>query len=122
MQEHGKHHRHHEDERECGRGHFEGHHHPRHGEECGREERVERHHHYRHDGGCGCGHHGEQTEHHHGEWHCGCGCGSWDSRMTFRRRFQTREERVAWLREYLKDLQAEAQAVEERIVELSAAG
>ncbi len=41
--------------------------------------------------------------------------------MRFGRRFPTREERIAWLEEYLKELQAEAKAVEERIAELKAA-
>lgn len=30
----------------------------------------------------------------------------------------TKEERIAWLEEYLKNLQAEAKAVEEQIAEL----
>jgi len=38
----------------------------------------------------------------------------------FRRRFPTREERIAWLEEYLQELQAEAQAVEERIAKMKA--
>jgi hypothetical protein len=46
---------------------------------------------------------------------------AWGSGFTFRRRFPTREERIAWLEQYLKDLQAEAKAVEERIAELRAA-
>jgi len=41
--------------------------------------------------------------------------------MRFRRHFPTREERIAWLEEYLKELRAEAKAVEERIAELKAA-
>ena len=120
MHEHGEHHRQHEHEGECGCGHHGGHAH--HGPEGGRwdAERGERHHHYGPEGGCGCGRHG--GPHHHGGGECGCGRGGWESGTTFRRRFQTREERVAQLREYLKDLQAEAQAVEERIAELSAAG
>jgi hypothetical protein len=32
----------------------------------------------------------------------------------------SREERIAWLEQYLKDLQAEAKAVEERIAEMKA--
>jgi hypothetical protein len=39
----------------------------------------------------------------------------------FRRRFSTREERIAGLEAYLKDLRAEAQAVEERIQAMKAA-
>jgi hypothetical protein len=42
--------------------------------------------------------------------------------MRFHRRFPTREERIAWLEEYLKDLQAEVKAVEEHLAELKAAG
>ncbi len=38
----------------------------------------------------------------------------------FHRRFATREERIARLEEYLKELQAEVQAVQERIAELKA--
>ena len=65
-----------------------------------------------------CGHGG-----HHG-YASGCCCDSAasGSGFPFRRRFPTREERIAWLEEYLKDLQAEAQAVEERIAEMKAAG
>jgi hypothetical protein len=40
----------------------------------------------------------------------------------FRRRFHTREERVARLEEYLRDLKAEAKAVEEQIAELKTVG
>jgi len=49
------------------------------------------------------------------------GFGPWQPGFTFRRRFPTREERIAWLEQYLKELQAEAKAVEERIAELKAA-
>lgn len=57
--------------------------------------------------GCGCGCHGG---HRHGG-SCGCGGGQ----THFGRRFWTKEEKVAWLEQYLADLQAEAQAVEEHI-------
>ena len=40
----------------------------------------------------------------------------------FRRRFSTREERIARLEDYLSELRLEAQAVEERLAELRAAG
>lgn len=43
------------------------------------------------------------------------------SRATFRRRFFTREERVSGLEQYLHDLRAEAQAVEEKLARLTAA-
>ncbi len=39
----------------------------------------------------------------------------------FRRRFSTREERMARLEGYLSELRLEAQAVEERLAELRAA-
>jgi hypothetical protein len=64
-----------------------------------------------------CGPGGYHGHHGHGG---GCCCGPmvWGPGYSFRRRFPTREERIAWLEEYLKDLQAEAKAVEERIAEL----
>ncbi|MBE3599076.1 MAG: hypothetical protein IMX02_09910 [Limnochordaceae bacterium] len=47
----------------------------------------------------------------------GWGCGG--PRGTgFRRRFISRQERLEWLREYLRQLRLEAQAVEEAIREL----
>jgi len=36
----------------------------------------------------------------------------------FKRRYLTREEKIARLEEYLKELQSEAKAVEERLAEL----
>ena len=58
--------------------------------------------------------------------HCCC-CGqrgfpgmAWRPPMHFHRRFSTREERIAQLEEYLKALQAEAKAVEERLAEMKA--
>ena len=62
--------------------------------------------------------HGEHHEQHGRECHCGCG----GEGHGFHRRFATREERIAGLQEYLEDLRAEAQAVEEHIAELKAAG
>ncbi len=38
----------------------------------------------------------------------------------FARHFSTREERITRLEEYLKDLQAEAKAVEERLAQMRA--
>ena len=60
---------------------------------------------------------------HHGGWHrghrhgdsCGCGCGG---HFRFGPRFWTREEKIAWLEQYLEGLQEETQAVEERIAKL----
>lgn len=65
----------------------------------------------------------EHGEHHghpsHGGWCCR-GPAAWGPGFLFWRCFLTREERIAWLEEYLKDLRAEAKAVEERIAELKA--
>ena len=69
-------------------------------------------------GGCGCGHHAHhavgQAGHHGGGCCCGHGYGM--------RRFPTREEVLAELDDYLKQLQAEVKGVEERIAELKKAG
>lgn len=69
---------------------------------------------------CGCGghgHHGMYGEgHHHGG--CGCGCHQHHGGTGFHRRFIPREEIIARLEEYLKQLQAEAKGVEERLAEL----
>ena len=43
------------------------------------------------------------------------------ARAAFRRRFFSREERIAGLEQYLNDLRAEAQAVEEKLARLTAA-
>ena len=69
---------------------------------------------------CGCGGHGHHGmyggRHHHGG--CRCGCHQQHEGMGFRRHFIPREEIIARLEEYLKQLQAEAKGVEERIAEL----
>lgn len=66
-----------------------------------------------------CGYCGPVQAHHYGHVGC-CGGGSPGSGhgMQFSRRFATSEERITRLAGYLKDLQAEAQAVEERLAEL----
>ena len=67
-----------------------------------------------HTSECGCGHpvhHAPQSMGHH-SWGCCCAPGH-----PFRR-FPTKEEVVAQLEEYLKNLQAEAKGVEEHIAEL----
>ena len=64
-------------------------------------------HHGRHGFGCGREHFGPGMGFGHG--------------MHFRRRFLTREERIARLEEYLKVLQAEVKGVEEAIAEMKAA-
>ena len=85
-------------------------HHHRHGGECHHGGHGE---HQGHGGECRHGGHGEHRRH-GGE--CGCGCEG----APFRRHFITREEQIAWLEQYLKELQAEAKGVEERIAELKA--
>jgi hypothetical protein len=70
-----------------------------------------------------CCEHGE----HRGGYGYSCCCGEggfagFGPSMRFGRRFPTRAERITWLEEYLKTLQAEAKAVEERIAEMKAAG
>ena len=107
---------------ECGCGHHRGH-------QCG----CGRHHH----GGCACGGHEDNCtcesdkgrdcgcdeghgsdrergchEHHHGEEH--------GPRAGFQRRYMTKEEEIAHLEPYLRDLQAEVKAVEERLAALRA--
>ena len=85
-----------------------------------------------HHGECDC-HGGSHGEHHeecgcdcncHAEQECECGCheGSESTEIHFERRFATRAERIAQLEAYLKDLQTEAKAVEERIAEMTAVG
>ena len=65
-----------------------------------------------HTSECGCGHHG-----HHGHGragHLGSCCHGPGQLM---RRFPTRQEVLAELEEYLKQLQAEVKGVEEQIAE-----
>ena len=81
------------------------------------------HHGHRHGGDCSYGHGEHHGYHHHGgdrSGECRCGCGASEPGMGFRRRFQTREEQISGLEEYLRGLQAEATAVEERIAQLRA--
>jgi hypothetical protein len=62
--------------------------------------------------GCGC----EGQRHHGGgEASHGCGCGH---PFGFRRLFPTKEDEAAALEQYLKDLEAEAKGVRERLTEL----
>jgi len=76
------------------------------GQECGPWECGERHafHPHHHAGACCCAPHRDP----------------WGRERAFSRRFATREERIAWLEQYLRELRAEAQAVEERIAEMKA--
>jgi hypothetical protein len=62
---------------------------------------------------CGHGRHGGgHWGHHHGS-SCDCGCSS-----RFGPRFWTKDEKIAWLEQYLEGLQEEAKAAEERIAAL----
>ena len=75
-----------------------------------------------HNEDCGCGGHG-----HHGMYRgrhggCSCGCHQHHGGIPFPRRFVSREEVINNLEEYLKQLQAEANGVEERIAELKKKG
>ena len=86
----------------------------------------------RHHGGeCGCGHHGgvghhemecgcagEGHGHYHGH-HGSCGCGGVGG--GFHRRFRGRQELIAELETYLKELEAEAQGVRETLTDLKGA-
>jgi hypothetical protein len=73
---------------------------------------------------CGCG--GHEHYDHHGrdmnpEWRhagCTCGCHQRHEGMGFHRRFISQDEVINQLEEYLKQLQAEAKGVEEKIAEL----
>jgi hypothetical protein len=60
-------------------------------------------------------HHGCECKGRHHRGSCDC-----DNRSHFKRRFLTREEKVARLEQYLENLQLEAQAVEEHIALLQA--
>jgi hypothetical protein len=62
-----------------------------------------------------CGH-----PRHHGEAHRLTRGGGRRPEAAFRRRFFSRDERVAGLEQYLSDLRAEAQAVEEKLARLRA--
>lgn len=54
-------------------------------------------------------------------WHRGYSAEQWAPGASFRRRFATRDERIARLGTYLSELRSEAKAVEEHIAELKAA-
>ena len=96
----------------------EHHHRQGHGDE-GRWGEGPEHPHHGHGGECFHG--GRGGHHRHGGECCHGGEGSaWGPGAPFRRHFPTREEQIAWLEEYLKELQAEAKGVEERIAELKA--
>jgi hypothetical protein len=93
----------------CGQGHHS---------ECDCHGGSHREHHGSHEVECDC------HEEREGECQCNageCGChGDSGDEFHFERRFVTRSERIAQLEAYLEDLQAEAQAVQERIAEMKA--
>ena len=65
---------------------------------------------------CGSeGHHGRRHWGHHHGGDCDCDCGG---HFRFGPRFWTKEEKIAWLEEYLEGLQEEEKAVKERITAL----
>jgi len=66
-------------------------------------------------GGHGGGHHTQRSYGRHIGYHIPRG-----SHGQIRRRYLTRDERIAWLESYLEALEAETQAVGERIAELRA--
>lgn len=75
---------------------------------CCNEEHGHRHQHHRHHS-CGCGD------------SCGCeggGCECGYGKGGFHRRYQTKAEQIAELEQYLGELRAEVQAVEERLADL----
>ncbi len=86
---------------------------------CCNEGHGHRHHQHRHHG-CECGESCDckGSEREGGEGcHCkdgGCKCGN----GKFHRRYQTKAEQISELEEYLAELKAEAQAVEEKLAEL----
>ncbi len=97
-------------EEDCGCEHHGIHHGEQH------EDRAEGH-----GRDCGCGGHGGHGMHKAWHYHGGCSCGCHNHEgIGFRRRFIPREEIIARLEEYLKQLHAEAKGVEERIAELKA--
>lgn len=67
-----------------------------------------------------CGHEGHHGKRHHGHHHggdCGCDCGCGEH-SGFGPRFWTKEEKIAWLKEYLDGLKEQEKAVKERIAAL----
>lgn len=60
----------------------------------------------------------EHRAHHGHGCGCGCGCGGHHGVEGFQRRFPTKAERIAELKEYLEALRAEAKGVEEQIAKL----
>ena len=78
---------------------------------------MERKHEHQHGQDCGCEKNHSQDCQCGGERGCDCGCGC-KCGGHFQRQYQTREEQISELENYLKDLKLEVQAVEERLQEL----
>ena len=105
----------------CGEGHGQ-HHGGEHACGCGEHHGGSQH------AACGCGGHGGHHSegdcscgcHHGGDSRCGgsCACHAGSRERGFQRRFRTREEQIAELETYLKELEAEAQGVREAIAGL----
>ena len=92
-----------------------------HHNECGCQGGRHQEHHGHHECDCDC-HEGRDCECdcHTSECACECEChgSGHHSGIHFQRHFVTRAERIAELERYLQDLQNEAKAVEEQIVEM----
>jgi hypothetical protein len=97
----------------CGCAHHGAHH-----AEQRKEEQEE------HGRDCGCGGHGHHERQTGSAPHpgCTCACHQPQGGAGFRRRFISRQEVIDNLAEYLKQLQAEAKGVEERIAEMKKEG
>jgi hypothetical protein len=71
------------------------------------------------DSMCGCWQQGKSTGEKRDEQSEAMeGCCGWGEHMGFHRQFMPREDRIKGLEEYLKQVQAEAKGVEERIAEM----
>ena len=81
-----------------------------HGGHGGPDDCCERSHEHRGSEGCCCAH-GQEHERH----------GQAGEEVRLRRRFRSREERLAHLEQYRNDLQAELKGVEEHIAEIRSA-
>ncbi len=86
---------------------------------CCNEGHGHRHHQHRHHE-CECG---ERCDCKSSECECGEGCHGKDGGCKcgsgkFRRRYRTQAEQLSELEEYLAELKAEVQAVEEKVAEL----
>jgi len=96
----------------CGGGGHHGHHGGGYGQRCSCGCGCSCH----QGGGCGCSCH--QGGGHHGGGSCGqqgCSCGGGSDAPRLQRRFFSKQERSGDLEAYLRDLEAEAQAVREAL-------